>query len=78
VHKEGIYEKLAPIVPCDKTIPVIFENQSIIAGVGLHDSSAALLPFLMYGKEPFVLLSTGTWCISLHPYNQHPLTLQEL
>ena len=29
-------------------------------------------------KEPFVLLSTGTWCISLNPFNQAALTVDEL
>ncbi|MEY4929833.1 MAG: hypothetical protein RI909_557, partial [Bacteroidota bacterium] len=28
--------------------------------------------------EPFVLLSTGTWCISLNPFNHTPLTAEEL
>jgi len=29
-------------------------------------------------STPFVLLSTGTWCISLNPFNQEPLTAAEL
>jgi sugar (pentulose or hexulose) kinase len=29
-------------------------------------------------QEPFVLLSTGTWCISLNPFNDTPLTVEEL
>jgi hypothetical protein len=29
-------------------------------------------------QEPFVLISTGTWCISLNPFNQTPLTEEEL
>jgi sugar (pentulose or hexulose) kinase len=47
-------------------------------GVGLHDSSAALIPYLVSFQEPFVLISTGTWCISLNPFNQQPLTADEL
>ena len=47
-------------------------------GIGLHDSSAALIPYLMNFKEPFVLISTGTWCISLNPFNEAPLTKEEL
>lgn len=45
---------------------------------GLHDSSAALIPYLAGFEEPFVLISTGTWCISLNPFNQEPLTPAEL
>ena len=47
-------------------------------GAGLHDSSAALIPYFASFKEPFILLSTGTWCISLNPFNQSPLTDNEL
>ncbi|MGL6268714.1 MAG: carbohydrate kinase, partial [Chitinophagaceae bacterium] len=50
----------------------------IQAGIGLHDSSAAIIPYLHLTKEPFLLISTGTWCISLNPFNNHPLTEAEL
>ncbi len=43
----------------EKTIPV---------GIGIHDSSAALLPFVKMADEPFVLLSSGTWNIALNPF----------
>jgi sugar (pentulose or hexulose) kinase len=48
------------------------------SAVGLHDSSAALIPYLSSFHEPFLLISTGTWCISLHPFNESPLTSNEL
>jgi hypothetical protein len=44
----------------------------------LHDSSAALIPYLVNFHEPFILISTGTWCISLNPSNNSPLTKEEL
>jgi sugar (pentulose or hexulose) kinase len=44
----------------------------------LHDSSAALIPYLSGFHDPFILLSTGTWCISLNPFNYSSLTKQEL
>jgi sugar (pentulose or hexulose) kinase len=47
-------------------------------GVGLHDSSAALIPYLSSFQEPFLLISTGTWCISMNPFNNTPLTDFEL
>src|SRR5690606_6079108 len=43
-----------------------------------HDSSAALIPYLVSFPEPFVLISTGTWAISLNPFNETPLTKEEL
>lgn len=53
-------------------------NQWIPVGIGIHDSSSALIPYLISFKEPFILLSTGTWCISLNPFNHQVLTTAEL
>ncbi len=53
-------------------------KNEVAVGVGLHDSSSALVPYLKTIDEKFVLLSTGTWSISLNPFNQEPLTSQEL
>lgn len=63
VKKEGLVEKFPPIAQ---------------TATGLHDSSAALIPYLATMQEPFVLISTGTWCISLNPFNTEPLTPEEL
>jgi sugar (pentulose or hexulose) kinase len=49
-----------------------------LSGIGLHDSSAALIPYQESFREPFVLISTGTWCISMNPFNDAPLTEAEL
>ncbi len=36
--------------------------------VGIHDSNASLLPYLLKKKrENFVLNSTGTWCVAMNP-----------
>lgn len=78
VTAEGIDKKLAPLVPAYETTGVVFNGRTIKAGTGLHDSSAALIPYLSVFKEPFVLISTGTWCISLNPFNDTPLTSDEL
>lgn len=78
VYKEGIAEKLPPLFPCNEVIHCDFEGHNVKVGVGLHDSSAALIPYLVNFHEPFVLLSTGTWCISLNPFNHQPLTVEEL
>lgn len=77
VFKEGIAEKLAPILPGDEVLTAAFGNNYSV-GIGLHDSSAAMIPYLVNFHEPFVLISTGTWCISLNPFNDTPLTTEEL
>lgn len=78
VRQEGLLEKLAPIVPSNSVTPSLFSMNGLKVGVGLHDSSAALIPYLVNGAEPFVLISTGTWCISLNPFNEQPLSVEEL
>jgi sugar (pentulose or hexulose) kinase len=76
VRKEGIQEKMAPLQACGSLAGIT--SDGIALGVGLHDSSAALIPYLRSFREPFVLLSTGTWSISLNPFNSAPLTDEEL
>lgn len=78
VYKEGIIEKLAPVVSADHVVSGAFPGTNYRVGVGLHDSSAALIPYLVNFHEPFILISTGTWCISLNPFNDQPLTREEL
>lgn len=78
VRNEELDAKLAPIVAGDQVFPASFPGEGYKVGGGLHDSSAALIPYLVSFSEPFVLLSTGTWCISLNPFNHTPLTKAEL
>jgi sugar (pentulose or hexulose) kinase len=78
VKKEGLAEKLAPIRNADKVLPAEFPGNNYSVGIGLHDSSAALIPYLVSFTEPFVLLSTGTWTITLNPFDNSPLTDEEL
>lgn len=78
VYNEGLDTKLAPILNGDDVTRITHSGKQIPVGVGLHDSSAALIPYLANFHEPFVLLSTGTWCISMNPFNQSPLTAEEL
>ena len=75
VTKEGIITKLPPIHNVEVTLKI--ENE-ISVGIGLHDSSAAIIPYILNFTEPFVLLSTGTWSISMNPFNDTPLTPEEL
>ncbi|HVG40526.1 MAG TPA: FGGY family carbohydrate kinase [Chitinophagaceae bacterium] len=78
VHQEGIASILPPIYPADHVFPASFPGKKYNVGIGLHDSSAALIPYQVAFQEPFILISTGTWCISLNPFNQRPLTKEEL
>jgi sugar (pentulose or hexulose) kinase len=78
VYAEGLTEKFAPIIPSSGTFAANKLGSAIPTGVGLHDSSAALIPYLVNFSEPFILISTGTWCISLNPFNHSPITDDEL
>jgi sugar (pentulose or hexulose) kinase len=78
VEKEGVINKLPPIHPHTDYVKIIYKNKELISGIGLHDSSAALIPYLVSFPEPFVLLSTGTWSITLSPFNDTPLSTEEL
>lgn len=78
VKSEGIIEKLAPITT--RTSVEGNPQSSILnpeIGIGLHDSSSALLPYVMAETEPFMLISTGTWCINLNSFNQAPLSIEQ-
>ncbi len=78
VYEEGIDKILAPIHRGDEATLHLVEKKSLAVGIGLHDSSAALVPYLSFAKEPFILVSTGTWNITLNPFNSIPLTSREL
>lgn len=78
VKAEGLDVKFGEFTPSDSCLDVDYEGERYKVGVGLHDSSAALIPYLANFTTPFVLLSTGTWCISLNPFNQETLTKEEL
>lgn len=78
VCKEDIDIKFPAIFKSNAVVKIENGSGDIAVGIGLHDSSAALIPYLKLFKEPFVLISTGTWCISLNPFNASILTDYEL
>ncbi|HUQ66365.1 MAG TPA: FGGY family carbohydrate kinase, partial [Flavitalea sp.] len=78
VIKEGLAKRLAPIYPSSQLLDADRHWGHLKAGVGLHDSSSAIIPYLSSFRDPFVLISTGTWSISLNPFNSAPLTSWEL
>lgn len=78
VYAEGIDQILAPIAATDLSINKKIEGKEIKIGLGIHDSSAALLPYRMIGSTPFLTLSTGTWSITLNLFNEVALSSEEL
>ena len=46
--------------------------------VGIHDSNASLLPYLLYGYKKFLLASTGTWCCFMYPNAKLSLSNDDL
>ncbi|XOV91316.1 MAG: FGGY-family carbohydrate kinase [Bacteroidota bacterium] len=77
-EKQDVKALLPKLISANHTEKINIGNKQIMVGVGLHDSSAALIPYLKMLKSKFVLISSGTWNISMNPFNQAPLTLDEL
>ncbi|WP_439130914.1 FGGY-family carbohydrate kinase [Polaribacter sp.] len=77
VYQEEIHKVLPPIVSTETSINMNYNGKRIKIGVGIHDSSSALLPYVRSIKKPFVLVSTGTWSIALNPFSDVPLTKEE-
>jgi len=62
----------------DVVFPLTLNSIEIKAGTGIHDSSASLVPYLKASPDKFILVSTGTWCINMNPFNTEPLTATQL
>ncbi|WKN33534.1 FGGY family carbohydrate kinase [Porifericola rhodea] len=78
IYEEKLASLFPPMVSTYSYTTVSSRLRSIMCGVGIHDSSAALVPYLMGFRDPFMLISTGTWNITLNPFSQEPLTKEEL
>ncbi|MCB9268220.1 MAG: carbohydrate kinase [Lewinellaceae bacterium] len=76
VYEEGLEWQLPPLVPT--SLSVRLAGKPFVIGPGIHDSSAALIPYLRAEKKPFVLLSTGTWNICMNPFAEQALTQRDL
>lgn len=72
VKAEGLEPLLAPIAEHQRSTATL-GGKTVQVGIGIHDSSAALLPYVKMSDEPFVLLSTGTWSIAMNPFSEEPL-----
>ncbi len=50
-----------------------------VVAMGIHDSNSSLLPhFAQQGTQPFVLNSTGTWCVIMNPVERYGFAPEEL
>ena len=79
LQDEEIRSKLSMVVKGNKAMIVNGEDgMDIAVGIGLHDSSAAIIPYLISFNEPFIIVSTGTWMISLNPFNKELPQVDEL
>ena len=88
VDKMDIRSKLpanmkAPWAVLGKILPPISEYTGLSADAivtnGIHDSNASLLPHLIKsGREEFILNSTGTWCVIMHPQEEVHFAEEEL
>ena len=75
--KEENIEQGKP-VPDDTVYDADIEGALIRTGIGIHDSSAALVPYLKTTDQQFILVSAGSWCLFMNPFNSEPLTSEQL
>lgn len=78
ILKEGIQPLLAPLKKSFDQIRIHIDGKPLYCGIGLHDSSASLIPYQLSVQEPFVLVSTGTWSICMNPFTNTHLSIEEL
>ncbi|GAA4271164.1 FGGY family carbohydrate kinase [Aquimarina gracilis] len=78
VLTEEINCNFPSIISTKTCIKMDYQGKNIHIGVGIHDSSSALIPYLLGEKKPFVLISTGTWSVTLNPFNNTTLTKEDI
>lgn len=76
VANEGL--TLPDPVPVETLVAIRAGNKTIMAAPGIHDSSASLAPYFTGKHGKFMLISTGTWCINMNPFNTETLTAEQL
>jgi sugar (pentulose or hexulose) kinase len=78
IYDEGIHRLLPPIISTETSINMNYNGKRIKIGVGIHDSSAALLPYVRSERKKFILVSTGTWSIALNPFAEGPVSRKDI
>lgn len=74
VFDEGLDSLLSPLVSSN----TYYLQDDVKIGVGIHDSSSALVPYYNANEDPFALISTGTWSICMNLFNHSTLTNEDL
>lgn len=74
--EEGL--KLPDPVNVSTLNDVVIEGRNVKVGIGIHDSSSSLSPYFAVDSGKFLLISTGTWCINMNPFNSEVLTSDQL
>ncbi len=78
IYAEQIDRLLPPVHPTMSSVETVIGGKSLTVGAGIHDSSAALLPYILANDQPFLLISTGTWSITLNPFCRDVLSAGDL
>jgi len=53
-------------------------SEDTFVTVGIHDSNGSMLPYIVSMKEPFLLNSTGTWCVIMNEKEKVEFKEEEL
>jgi len=78
VYAENLNHLFPPVVSTSSVETIQYKRKNILCGVGIHDSSAALVPYLIGLDSTFMLMSSGTWIITFNPFSEVPLTVEDL
>lgn len=80
LQEEEMHTRLAAVSKGSEVIRCSneFTGEEIWVGTGLHDSSAAVNPYLSRFNDPFMIISTGTWVICMNPFNSELPNSEEL
>jgi hypothetical protein len=76
VKEEGL--NLPDPIDVSTANEIEIDGKKLIAGIGIHDSSSSLAPYFSESIGKFMLISTGTWCINMNPFNTEKLTVDQL
>ncbi len=76
VKDEGL--NLPDPLPVSTITQIEINGKKLYAGIGIHDSSASLAPYFSNERGKFLLVSSGTWCINMNPFNTEILTSEQL
>ncbi len=77
IRKEG-FDKLMPPVLAANSFIHREGKDNILSGFGLHSACSALIPYRKSERNPFILISAGTWFVNFNLFNTRTLTTGQL